>query len=479
MSRGTNRSSRAQNKKNRWIWPVTAGVIVIVLAVGGGAYAFFQSHFLPTAEASSMSIGWMSIKDAKEKLEALNQSEEITITADGQQQTIQLPEKYQITEEFLKENIGKQSIELPVNEQFKTEVENSLNALEFPAGQESVDASIQRGESGFEIVPEVYGTVVDKEALKAQILKDVTSNNGNYQYDTKDFYVQPKVKKDDKTLADQLTALNHKANKKITLDVKGEQVALTAEDIESLLKDDGTVDDEAATLFLNNLNVQYASAWQPVSFTDVHGTKRRFKNNGSYGWSINVEAALPQLTEALNSSNAAETVALTLDGDPDQPANITQTYVEIDLNDQKMYFFKDGKKVVDTSVITGRYNKGTATVPGFHTILYKDTDTKLEGQMLDGSKYSVPVKYWMPLLSYGGVVTQIGIHDADYKSEAFGNKTAYTTNYGSNGCINTPGTEVAKIFESAYAGMPVFIYGSIYDSAPGEFDKPVDYGEII
>ena len=26
--------------------------------------------------------------------------------------------------------------------------------------------------------------------------------------------------------------------------------------------------------------------------------------------------------------------------------------------------------------------------------------------------------------------------------------------------------------------MPVIIYGHIYDDAPGEFDKPVDYGEV-
>ena len=107
-----------------------------------------------------------------------------------------------------------------------------------------------------------------------------------------------------------------------------------------------------------------------------------------------------------------------------------------------MYCFIDGKKIVTTDVITGRYNKGTATVPGFHTILYRTTDVNLEGQMLDGSRYSVPVKYWMPLLSQGGVVTQIGIHDSDHKLDKYGDKEAFKTDAGSNGCINTPGTEV-------------------------------------
>lgn len=73
-----------------------------------------------------------------------------------------------------------------------------------------------------------------------------------------------------------------------------------------------------------------------------------------------------------------------------------------------MYCFIDGKKIVTTDVITGRYNKGTATVPGFHTILYRTTDVNLEGQMLDGSRYSVPVKYWMPLLSQGALSHKSG-----------------------------------------------------------------------
>lgn len=478
MSKSVNHSARAKPKKKRWMQLSVIGVVVLLLVIGG-VYAFFQTHFLPSAEANSIEIGWMSVKSAKEMLEKSNRSEEILINTGDQQAIIQLPEKYQITEEFLKQHVGEQSIDLPINEQFTVELDNQMNALEFPPGEESSDASIQLTEAGFEIVPETYGTTVDKEALKAQMLKDIRSNKGNYEYDTKDFYTKPKIKQDDKTLADQLALLKTKSKKKITLDVKGKKVILSTEQIQSLLNNDGTIDEEATTLLLNNLNVAYASAWQSVTFTDIHGTKRRFKNNGSYGWNINVEKAQPQLIKALNSKKNKATVVLALEGDPEQPANITKTYVEIDLNDQKMYFFKNGKKVVDTSVITGRYHKGTATVPGFHTILYKETDVELQGEMLDGSTYEVPVKYWMPLLSYGGVVTQIGIHDADYKTEYFGDKEAYLTNLGSNGCINTPGDKAAKIFKNAYEGMPVFIYGDIYDYAPGEFDKPVDYGEII
>ena len=145
-----------------------------------------------------------------------------------------------------------------------------------------------------------------------------------------------------------------------------------------------------------------------------------------------------------------------------------------------MYCFNKGKLVVETDVITGRYNKGTATVPGFHTIMDKRRNVDLSGVLTTGDgTYNVPVDYWMPLLSYGQTITEIGLHDTDHKLQYFGQPGAYQTDLGSYGCVNTPKAKVAEIYEYSYIGMPVFIYGHFYDDAPGEFDKPVDYGTDI
>ncbi|MEG0373976.1 MAG: L,D-transpeptidase, partial [Enterococcus sp.] len=73
----------------------------------------------------------------------------------------------------------------------------------------------------------------------------------------------------------------------------------------------------------------------------------------------------------------------------------------MDLDNQKMYCFNKGEIVVETDVITGRYAKGTATVPGFHTIMDKRRNVDLSGVLTTGDgTYSVPVDYWLPLLSY-------------------------------------------------------------------------------
>ena len=453
-------------------------LFTLVLVVG---YVFFQSHFLPTAEANGVKIGWLNVNAAQTKLNELNSDGgEITIEmADGQTQSIQIPEKYAISEEYLKEHLSSQSIELPLNDTFKTELEAKLNELTFADGTPSQDARIERVDTSFQVVPEQYGTVVDKASLMAQILADVEKNTGNYVYNVADFYQKPTILADSQDLQTQLAVLTQKENKKVVLAISDKTVEIPKETLQSFINNDGIVDPAVVEAWLTQISPEYSAISQPITFTNIHGETRQYKNNGSYGWSMNIAETTPLLVQALESANAEETVTAVIDGDVTQSSVVNQTYIEIDLNDQMMYYFKDGVKTLETPVITGRYNKGTATVPGFHTILYKDTDTALEGEMLDGSRYSVPVKYWMPLLSYGGVVTQIGIHDADYKLEHFGNKEAYKTNLGSNGCINTPGDVMAPLFAASYPGMPVIIYGTIYDDAPSEFDKPVDYGTPV
>ncbi|MBL1223624.1 L,D-transpeptidase [Enterococcus sp. BWR-S5] len=477
---GKQNNKQPKNKKSRSIYiPMIAAIMIFTLFLSIG-YVFFQSHFLPTAEANGVKIGWMNVDAAQKKLEELNDSKQVVIeSANGEQQVIELPEKYSVTKEFLDENMGQSSITLPINETFKTDLETKLNELTFAEGAPSQDAYIERGEAGFQIVAEQYGTIVDKESLMKKVLEDVEKNTGNYTYNVADFYQKPAVLKDSEELANQLTALTQKENKTITVAISDKTVDIPKETLQTFLNGDGNADAAAIEAWVVQISPEYSSISQPITFTNVHGETRRYQNNGSYGWSINTAETAALIAQAIDSANVTETVTAVIDGDINQSSVVNQTYVEVDLNDQMMYFFQNGVKTVETPVITGRYNKGTATVPGFHTILYKDTNTKLEGSMLDGSRYSVPVTYWMPLLSYGGVVTQIGLHDADYKLEHFGNKQAYMTDLGSNGCINTPGEAMAQIFEGSYPGMPVIIYGTIYDDAPSEFDKPVDHGEPV
>lgn len=102
-----------------------------------------------------------------------------------------------------------------------------------------------------------------------------------------------------------------------------------------MLNDDGTINKEKLTTWVTQLETTYGSANQPVLFTDVHGTTRRFKNNGSYGWSIDGAKTQELLVNALNSQEQTNAITAPLVGDTKENSKIANNYIEIDLKDQK------------------------------------------------------------------------------------------------------------------------------------------------
>jgi len=124
--------------------------------------------------------------------------------------------------------------------------------------------------------------------------------------------------------------------------------------------------------------------------------------------------------------------------------DIGGTYIEIDLTEQKMYYYVDGVLTLETDVVTGNLSSRRGTPEGINFVYGKSRNV-----ILRGPGYASFVKYWMPVK--GG----IGIHDASWRS-VFGG-TIYKTN-GSHGCINTPSDLMAKLYEMAEIGTPVVMF---------------------
>ncbi|WP_314209360.1 L,D-transpeptidase, partial [Vagococcus salmoninarum] len=127
---------------------------------------------------------------------------------------------------------------------------------------------------------------------------------------------------------------------------------------------------------------------------------------------------------------------------------IGNTYVEVDLQNQHMYFYKNGDLVLDTDIVSGKPT--TLTPPGVNYLWKKERNSILRGTNDDGSKYAEPVDYWMPIDWTG-----VGIHDSDWQP-AYGGELWKTA--GSHGCINTPPAVAAKLYEAIDVGTPVLVF---------------------
>lgn len=120
-------------------------------------------------------------------------------------------------------------------------------------------------------------------------------------------------------------------------------------------------------------------------------------------------------------------------------------YCEVDLTNQMVYVYKDGKQVVSSQCVTGCIAKGHGTPTGVYSIFSMDKDRYLRG---DG--YKSWVNFFVPF--NGG----IGFHDASWRSTFGGNIYLYS---GSHGCINMPYAEVKKLFANVSMGETVIVYG--------------------
>ena len=127
--------------------------------------------------------------------------------------------------------------------------------------------------------------------------------------------------------------------------------------------------------------------------------------------------------------------------------SVGDTYIEVSIKEQHMWFYIDGKLYVDTDVVTGNADGYHDTPKGVHSIFSRQSPA-----VLVGADYRTPVQYWMPFTSSG-----CGIHDSTWRADwEYGGDT-YKYN-GSHGCVNTPYSKVAKIYSKAQIGTKVIVY---------------------
>lgn len=166
---------------------------------------------------------------------------------------------------------------------------------------------------------------------------------------------------------------------------------------------------------------------------------------GIYGNKIDRKAEKSYLLEAfLRGANEQHTPEYQQMARKQGKNDIGDTYIEVDMTNQMMYYYRDGVLEIETPVVTGNTSLRRGTPCGTNYVYAKQTN-----RVLRGPGYASPVKFWIPVK--GG----IGIHDASWRSE-YGEEI-YKTN-GSHGCINTPYDKVAKLYEMVEIGTPCVMF---------------------
>lgn len=129
--------------------------------------------------------------------------------------------------------------------------------------------------------------------------------------------------------------------------------------------------------------------------------------------------------------------------------DIGNSYVEISIEKQHLWYYENGVCLIDTDVTTGKSLDELDTPTGVFQVLQLATDYTMYGSY--GSAF---VHYFIKVTKDG-----VAIHDASWRNVYGGEE--YKTN-GSHGCINTPYDAVSKLYELLNAKQtdvtPVIIY---------------------
>ncbi len=313
---------------------------------------------------------------------------------------------------------------------------------------EPVDATIAYGENGFEIIPEEPGTKVIKEKVYEAVIEAINTLQPTLSLEDAGCYVEPEITSEDQRLLEAVKELNHFAWARITYEFGKVTEVLDGAKISEWLSYDEdykvTLHEDKIKEYVDFIGKTYNSFGRRRTFQTSYGKEIKVEG-GDYGWWLDRSTELKELTELIKKGEqTVKEPAYFQTAQQYGEDDIGDTYVEVNLTAQHLFFYKDGELVVESDFVSGNIAKAYDTPTGTYPVQYKENDA-----ILVGEDYQTPVKYWMPFNR------NIGFHDANWRDE-FG-KDIYLTR-GSHGCINLPPKAAKKMFENIKRGVAVVVY---------------------
>lgn len=453
---------------------IAACALAAVILAGGGIYAGmaqkYKRVFFPNTKINGLDASGRTVAEVKEMISGGISNYVLTIEErEGKEEQI-TGEEIGLQSKFdgtLEQIVTTQnpyawlSYQLnPAEYTISTMIEYDEEALTQAAqGLECMDPSlIKEPENayvsdyipgqGYSIIPETDGTVVLEDVLKSSLADSIINLKDTLSLEEAGAYKEPEIKQDDATLKERVDTMNRFVSTTITYKFGDKTEVLNGDRTHEWLTADEagniTVDASQAAGYVAELAATYNTSNKAKNFKTSYDQTIQVKG-GTYGWKINQSEETAELVNLLQSGQSQEREPVYSQKAASRGENdYGNTYVEINLTAQHLYFYKDGNLVVDSDFVSGNLSRGWGTPAGTYPLNYKQRNAVLKGE-----NYRTPVDYWMPF--NGG----IGMHDATWRG-TFGG-TIYKTN-GSHGCINLPHSVAKKIYENISSGIPVICY---------------------
>lgn len=325
---------------------------------------------------------------------------------------------------------------------------DSLACLDSKNVIDPKNPAFQYKENSYIIVSEVKGNKINKDDLYAKVVNSIINGDTVLDLEAIGCYINPQYNLNSKEVIDTRDMLNKYISSNITYTFGNEKEVLDSSTINKWIDVNEdleiTFNEKKIKEYLDDMGNKYDTVGKTRNFVTSVGNTIKV-SGGDYGWIINEDEEVKNLISDIKKGQTItkepiyKQAAVTHDNN-----DIGNTYVEINMTKQHLWFYKNGSLIVDGDVVTGNVSNHCSTPAGVYKLKDKERNAILKGE-----GYSTPVSFWMPF--NGG----IGIHDATWRAVFGGN--IYMTN-GSHGCVNAPYNLANTIFNNIDSGSPVVCY---------------------
>lgn len=456
--------------KKQKIFCILGIIFLLLLAVYVGVAVFFQSHFGPRTMVNGIKASGKNPEQIEKEIEKEIEGYEITIEERGDKSEVLQGEKLGLKAEFdssLEKELKKQNgfswplqlfrtseIEIEAMITYDSEaLEKELRSLacmdeEQVVKPENASVSEYSEGKGYEIVPEKEGTEIEFAKLLEVMDKSVINLKKTVSLEEEDCYTKAQYTSDSEELKALVDNMNRYVGADITYEFGDKSENLDGKTISQWITVNDNMEAELSaekiSEYIAYLAENYNTSGKAKSFRTSYGTTISV-SGGDYGWRIDKTAETEALTESIKAGDKiSKEPAYAKTASSHGENDYGNTYAEVNLTAQHMFFYKDGALILESDFVSGNEAKGWNTPTGVYGLYYKQKDKTLRGE-----DYATPVSFWMPF--NGGV----GFHDATWRRDFGGN---YYRNSGSHGCVNLPYSAAKKLYENIESGCPIFVY---------------------
>lgn len=302
--------------------------------------------------------------------------------------------------------------------------------------------------TSFNIVAEVQGNKVKEDVLYNVVSEGIHTLEEKISLEEINAYEEPTVYQDDPELMRLVEDMNKLTTAEITYEFGDTTEVVDGNKIsEWLIIDDNNqvnIDPEGVKGFVDYIGSTYNTFGKTRTLKTSYGPTIEVRG-GDYGWWLNRGKEIEELTDLIKEGGQLKKEPTYLQkaahyGNDD----VGNTYVEVNLTTQHLFFYKDGQLLVESDFVSGNQATSNETPTGTYAVMYKERNATLTGE-----NYATPVDYWIPFF------TDVGFHDAQWR-DGFGGEIY--KNDGSLGCVNMPLEAVRTIYENIEKGVGVYVY---------------------